>query len=89
MYGFVEKPSANIYDTVEIPTRIFAEVVLSLSINNPRILKKKLETLMEIDLIDDNSSIIINLDGVLNQEETLHILQVHITIVCSKAFLGS
>lgn len=76
MYGFVEKHGANIFETVEIPTKILVETFELLTEDTKRLLKKKIETLFEIDLIDDNSSIVVDCEGVFNQTETLKILQV-------------
>ena len=78
MYGFVEVDGENMYDSVEMPTKILVDVFASNSEDDSDILKQKLSTLLDIELIDDNSSIVIDLEGVLNQEETLHILQVNI-----------
>lgn len=77
MYGFVEVYPANIYDSVEIPTRIFQDTFKTHSINSPEITMHKLETIFnKMDLIDENSSLIVGYDGILNEDECLHALQV-------------
>lgn len=86
MYGFVEKHGANIFETVEIPTKILVETFELLSIDTKRILKKKILALFDIGLIDDNSSIGVNCEGIFNQTETLKILQVNKKKILSDNF---
>lgn len=76
MYGFVELEGENVFDSVEVPTRVLVEAIEAVSEDSRQLLKRKLQTLMDIDLIDDNTSIVIDCDGILNQDESLHILQV-------------
>jgi N-lysine methyltransferase SETD6 len=77
MYGYVETMHENMHDCVEIPTKCFIEAFKKQSLNSEQLFNMKLESLKELDLIDDNLSFIIGIDGVLNEEECLHMLQVY------------
>lgn len=76
MYGFAEIFPHNIFDAVEIPTKCFIEAFRKEKIDPIEVANKKIETLLEMELIDRSASIIIGYDGILNEEECLHILQV-------------
>lgn len=76
MYGFVEVFGENIFETVEIPTKIFFETVESHSVDNRELLKKKFQSFYDLGLIDEDSSIVINFTGILNEFETIQLLQV-------------
>lgn len=76
MYGFVEIFPHNIFDAVEIPTKCFIEAFRKEKIDPIEVANKKIETLLEMELIDRTASIIIGYDGILNEEECLHIFQV-------------
>ncbi len=76
MYGFVEKPGENTNDSVEVTTECFIESFKSHNDNTEELMLKKIETLKELDIIDDNMCFIIGSDGILNEEECLHMLQV-------------
>ena len=77
MYGFVEKPGENTNDSVEVTTECFIESFKSHNDNTEELMLKKIETLKELDIIDDNMCFIIGSDGILNEEECLHMLQVN------------
>lgn len=77
MYGYVETYPNNTYDCVEIPTECFTEAYKKLSNDSEGLREKKLEVFKELDFIDDHMSIEIGLDGILNEEECLHMLQVN------------
>ncbi len=76
MYGFVEKPLENSFDSVEIPTKCFIECYTKVNNNTEALMETKIETLKTLDIIDDNTSFLVGTDGVLNEEECLHMLQV-------------
>lgn len=76
MYGYVEVPGENTHDTVEVPTVVLFETFESLTTDSRELLKQKLQTLIDIDVIDDNSSIVLDSSGIVNQDETLHMFQV-------------
>ncbi len=76
MYGFVEKPGENTNDSVEVTTECFIESFKSHNDNTEELMLKKIETLKELDIIDDKMCFIIGSDGILNEEECLHMLQV-------------
>jgi hypothetical protein len=73
MYGFVEKYPENIYDLVEIPISIFIECAKK---HFDYLVDKKIEILKEIELIDIDMGFVVGLDGILNEEELLHALQI-------------
>ena len=76
MYGFVEKPLENSFDSVEIPTKCLVECYKKVNNNTEALMETKIETLKTLDIIDDNTSFLVGTDGVLNEEECLHMLQV-------------
>ena len=76
MYGFVEKPLENSFDSVEIPIKCLIECYKKVNNNTEALMETKIETLKTLDIIDDNTSFLIGTDGVLNEEECLHMLQV-------------
>lgn len=76
MYGFVETYPHNIFDSVEIPTNCFLEMFKREKLDPIEVINKKIETIVNLELIDKTSSIIIGHDGILNEEECLHMLQV-------------
>ena len=73
MYGFVETFPNNNFDSVEIPLNTF---VLCSKNHFHVLIEKKIEILKQIDLLDENFGFVISMDGVLNEEELLHTLQV-------------
>lgn len=76
MYGFVEVFPHNIYDSVEIPTKLFIEAFKKQKIDPIEVINKKIETILDLELIDRSASIIVGHDGILNEEECLHMMQV-------------
>lgn len=76
MYGFVEEHPNNIYDTVEIPTKSLISSMIIQNREKKEIIDRKIETLKEIELIDDDICLVIGMDGIVNEEECLHMLQV-------------
>lgn len=76
MYGYVEQYPENIFDCVEIPTKCFTDAYNKLSTDSEELMNKKIEIFKELDFIDDNMSFIVGVDGILNEEECLHMLQV-------------
>ena len=76
MYGFVEKYPENTYDNVEIPTKCFIDAVRNLRMQPSVVLEEKLSAYQEIGLLNDDYSIVIGNDGILNQDELSHILEV-------------
>jgi hypothetical protein len=76
MYGFLEIFPNNIYDAVEIPTKLFIECYKKCNNNTDELMNKKVETLKILDIIDENMSFIVGTDGILNEEECLQMLQV-------------
>lgn len=81
MYGFVEEYPENTFDSVEIPTRHLVKAIKEQKLNRQEVIEAKLNAMNEIDLIDQNTSFVIGLDGVLNEEESLHILQVFLHLL--------
>jgi len=77
MYGFVEKPLENSFDSVEIPIKCLIECYKKVNNNTEALMETKIETLKTLDIIDDNTSFLIGTDGVLNEEECLHMLQIY------------
>jgi hypothetical protein len=76
MYGFVEIYPSNVFDSVEIPTKYFVEAMKAQKNDPENVIESKIDAMTEIDLIDENASFIIGSDGILNEEESLRILQV-------------
>lgn len=79
MYGFIENFGENIYEAIEIPTKILIDTFESLTEDSRQLLKQKVQKMFEMDLIDDYSSIVIDSKGVSNSFETIQILQVSLT----------
>jgi len=77
MYGFVEKYPENTYDNVEIPTKCFIDAVRNLRMQPSVVLEEKLSAYQEIGLLNDDYSIVIGNDGILNQDELSHILEIY------------
>ncbi len=73
MYGFVETFPDNIYDTIEIPTSLFIECAKN---HFDCLVDKKIEILNKIELISNDMGFVVGLDGILNEEELLHSLQI-------------
>jgi hypothetical protein len=76
MYGFVEVYPENVFDCVEIPAKYLIESFLKQKTFSDELIQQKIEVMKEIELIDKNACIIIGNDGILNEEECLHIFQV-------------
>ncbi len=76
MYGFVETHPNNIYDNVEIPTSILLTTIKNMHNDTEPLQDEKIKLFQELDLIDENVSIVIDSNGVLNEEEVLQLLQV-------------
>lgn len=77
MYGFVEEFPENVYDSVEITTKCFEECYKKYNNFAEDLMVKKIETLKELDIIDDELCFLIGTDGILNEEECLHMLQIY------------
>jgi hypothetical protein len=86
MYGFVEAHPNNIFDSVEVPARFLIEAFRMQKNDPDEVISKKIEALFEIELIENDTSIVIGQDGVLNEEECLHILQVDRLGFCYQMF---
>ena len=77
MYGFVETYPENTYDVVEVPSGLFIETMhKNPGTNRSDLLDKKIEVFKEIGLIDNETSFVVGTDGILNEEECLHMFQV-------------
>jgi hypothetical protein len=76
MYGFVEEHPSNIYDNVEIPTKYFISSMIAQNREKKEAIERKIKILKEIELIDEDACLIIGMDGIVNEEECLHIFQV-------------
>jgi SET domain-containing protein 6 len=76
MYGFVERYPENVYDSVEVPTKHLISAIRTQKNDREDVIDKKIEAMQEAGLIDETTSLIIGMDGILNEEETLHMLQV-------------
>jgi hypothetical protein len=86
MYGFVELYPNNIFDSVEVPTKFFVEAMKALKNDPEPLIESKIAAMNEIGLVDEQASFIIGSDGILNEEESLHILQV---FLCQKIIIFS
>ena len=80
MYGFVERYPENTYDNVEIPTKYFIDAVRNLKMQPSIVLEEKLSAYQEIGLTNEDYSIVIGCDGILNQDEISQILHVKFKI---------
>jgi hypothetical protein len=80
MYGFCEKYPNNIFDNIEIPSKYFLQAIKNLKLQNEKLLQRKCDVLLELNLIDESSLLVIGNDGILNEEEILQVLQVNIFI---------
>lgn len=78
MYGFVEHLGENDFDSVEISTECFEAAYKRYNNNTDELMAKKVEVLKELDMIDDSMAFVIGADGILNEEECLHMLQVYV-----------
>ncbi len=76
MYGFIEKPGENTFDSVEVNTDCFIESYKIHNDDTEELMVKKIEALKNLDFIVENVCFIIGTDGILNEEEFLHTLQV-------------
>ena len=86
MYGFVEMHPNNNFDSVEIPTKCFIDCIRKYNNDPEDVLNAKLDCLLNLELIDENVAVILGTDGVLNEEECLHILQVNSSIYITIMF---
>ncbi len=80
MYGFVERLGENVFDSVEISTKCFQASYERYNNNTEELMEKKIQVLKELGMIDDSMAFIIGSDGVLNEEECLHMLQVKLLV---------
>jgi hypothetical protein len=78
MYGFCEKYPNNIFDNIEIPSKYFLQAIKNLKLQNEKLLERKCDVLLELNLIDESSLLVIGNDGILNEEEILQVLKVNI-----------
>ena len=81
MYGYIENMGENTYDSIEITAECFVECYRKYNNNTEELMIKKIEVLKELDLMDENMCFLIGSDGILNEEECLHMLQVIIFFI--------
>ena len=77
MNGFVEAYPENVFDAVEIPSDILIEALHKNPGNNSlELLNDKIEFCKQSELIDDEASIVVGPEGVMNEDECTHVFQV-------------
>ena len=64
------------FDNVEIPSNCLISAMNSLNNDEEKIRKSKINVLKQLNLIDENTSFVIGHDGILNEDESLLLLQV-------------